>query len=164
MSCGNDKQEEGSEEKAARKWNELLQEVRVAQTGAQILFGFLIRVVFTPRYTQISPADRTLYQLTVVLGALATGALTAPVAFHRFLAGHQMMPELVRAGAKLIALGLVLLGITVGSALALLLHVATGSSVAWAVAGAMVLWFTVCGLLLPWIALRRGQRRGPASV
>ncbi|MFF0431710.1 DUF6328 family protein [Streptomyces sp. NPDC004327] len=161
---GDEKQAEESEEKADRKWNEMLQEVRVAQTGAQILFGFLISVVFTPRYTQISGADRTLYQVTVVLGALATGTLIAPVAFHRFLAGHQMMPELVRAGAKLIILGLVLLGVTVGAALALLLHVATGSPIAWGVAGAVVLWFACCWLLLPWIALRRGQRRGPAQT
>lgn len=158
------KQEDGSEEKADRKWNEMLQEVRVAQTGAQILFGFLISVVFTPRYTQISPTDRTLYQVTVVLGALATGTLISPVAFHRFLAGHQMMPELVRAGAKLVTLGLVLLGVTVGAALALLLHVATGSPVAWVVAGAVVLCFAVCWLLLPWIALRRGRRRGTAPA
>ncbi|MGW2376312.1 MULTISPECIES: DUF6328 family protein [Kitasatospora] len=150
---------EESEEKADRKWTEMLQEVRVAQTGAQILFGFLISVVFTPRFTQISPADRTLYDVTVVLGAVATGTLIAPVAFHRFLAGHQMMPELVRAGAKMIVLGLVLLGITVGAALVLLLHVATHSPAAWVVAGAVMLWFAICWLVLPWIALRTGKRR-----
>ncbi|MBO1416421.1 hypothetical protein J0670_17645 [Streptomyces sp. FH025] len=104
----------------------------------------------------------------MVLGALAAGALIAPVAFHRFLAGHQMMPELVRAGAKLVTLGLVLLGVTVGAALALLLHVATGSPLARVVAGAVVLWFTVCWLLLPWpdrshraiglVSLRRDTR------
>ncbi|MFB6605170.1 DUF6328 family protein [Streptomyces noursei] len=85
---------EGTGEKADCEWNEVLREVRVTQTGAQILLGFLIGIVFTPRYTQISPADRTLYQVTVVLGALATGTPIAPVAFHRFLVGHQMMPEL----------------------------------------------------------------------
>ncbi|MER6606093.1 DUF6328 family protein [Streptomyces sp. NPDC000927] len=153
------------EEKADRKWTEMLQEVRVAQTGAQILFGFLISVVFTPRFTQISPAERALYDITVVLGATATGTLIAPVAFHRFLAGHQMMPELVRYGAKLIILGLVLLGITVGAVLVLLLHVATHSPVAWVVAGTVMLWFAVCWLLFPWIALRRGRggKLGPST-
>ncbi|GAA2279683.1 MULTISPECIES: DUF6328 family protein [Kitasatospora] len=150
---------EESEARADRKWTEMLQEVRVAQTGAQILFGFLISVVFTPRFTRISPVDRTLYDVTVVLGAVATGTLIAPVAFHRFLAGHRMMPELVRAGAKMIVLGLVLLGITVGAALVLLLHVATGSAIAWAVAGAVMFWFAICWLILPWIALRVGRRR-----
>ncbi|WP_043907571.1 DUF6328 family protein [Kitasatospora griseola] len=152
--------QQDSEEKADRKWTEMLQEVRVAQTGAQILFGFLISVVFTPRFTQISPGERALYDVTVVLGAIATGTLIAPVAFHRFLAGHGMMPELVRAGAKMIVLGLVLLGLTVGAALVLLLHVATGSSVAWLVAGAVMLWFVVCWLVLPLLALRH---RGRAS-
>ncbi|MGA5822993.1 DUF6328 family protein [Kitasatospora sp. NPDC094028] len=147
-----------SEEKADRKWTEMLQEVRVAQTGAQILFGFLISVVFTPRFTQISPADRILYQVTVVLGAVATGTLIAPVAFHRFLAGHQMMPELVRAGAKMITLGLVLLGVTVGAALLLLLHVATGSPGAVAIAGLVLGWFAVSWLVLPWVVLHRSRR------
>ncbi|MFE5588398.1 DUF6328 family protein [Kitasatospora sp. NPDC056531] len=74
---GNDDEGQESEEKAEHKWSEILQEVRVAQTDAQILFGFLISVLFTPRFIQISPADRTLYDVTVVLNAVATGTLIA---------------------------------------------------------------------------------------
>ena len=51
-------------------WVELLQEIRVAQTGVQILFGFLLTVVFTPRYADLQDADKVIYIVTVVLGRL----------------------------------------------------------------------------------------------
>ena len=85
--------DETAQERADRLWNETLQEVRVAQTGAQILFGFLLSVAFTPRFATLPGFDKTLYTITVVLGACATGALIAPVAFHRYLAGHNLNPS-----------------------------------------------------------------------
>nr|WP_308217753.1 DUF6328 family protein [Streptantibioticus silvisoli] len=94
----------------------------------------------------------------MVLGALATGALIAPVAFHRFLEGHHLKPQLVTAGARLITVGVVLLALTVGCALMLLLHVATGSAVAYVIAGTVLVWFAVCWWLIPSLLLRRGER------
>ncbi|WP_330248691.1 MULTISPECIES: DUF6328 family protein [unclassified Streptomyces] len=99
---------ETTEERADRQWTEMLQEVRVAQTGAQILFGFLLRIVFTPRFEQLSPFDKNLYVVTVVLGALATDALVAPVSFHRTLAGHRRKPQLIQVTGRLIVTGLTL--------------------------------------------------------
>ncbi|MFJ1756939.1 DUF6328 family protein [Kitasatospora sp. NPDC088134] len=142
-------------ERADRRWIELLQEVRVAQTGAQILFGFLLSVVFTPRFATLEPFDRNLYVVTVVLGALATGALIAPVAYHRLLAGRRLKPELVDATARVVTLGVVLLALTVGSALLLLLHLATGTLTAWLIVAAVMVWFTMWWFLLPWLLLRR---------
>ncbi|SDT82849.1 hypothetical protein SAMN05216371_7656 [Streptomyces sp. TLI_053] len=146
---------ESADERADRRWNDLLQEVRVAQTGSQILFGFLLSVVFMPRFAQLGAFDRGLYVLTVVLGALATGALTAPVSYHRLFAGHQLKPQLVEAAARLVAIGLVLLALTIGTALLLLLRVATGSAAAAWIAGAVMAWFAACWLLLPVLHLRR---------
>lgn len=151
--------DESAEERADRRWVEMLQEVRVAQTGAQILFGFLLSVAFTPRFQHLGSFDKGVYVVTVVLGALATGALIAPVAFHRFLEGHHLKPQLVTAGARLITVGVVLLALTVGSALMLLLHVATGSGLAYVIAGAVMAWFAVCWWLIPSLLLRRGERR-----
>ncbi len=74
--------DESPEERADRRWNELLQEVRVAQTGVQILFGFLLTVVFTPRFPTLTSTDQTIYVVTVLLGAATTGALVGPVSFH----------------------------------------------------------------------------------
>ncbi|MGW2374230.1 DUF6328 family protein [Kitasatospora sp. NPDC001683] len=141
--------QESPEERADRRWSELLQEVRVAQTGSQILFGFLLSVVFMPRFAQLGGFDRGLYVATVVLGALATGALTSPVTYHRIFAGRRLKPQLVDAAARLVAIGLVLLALTIGSALLLLLRVATGSAVSGWITAVVMLWFASCWLLLP---------------
>ncbi|MFI9160936.1 DUF6328 family protein [Kitasatospora aureofaciens] len=140
---------ESPEERADRRWTDLLQEVRVAQTGSQILFGFLLSVVFMPRFSQLGAFDRGLYVATVVLGALATGSLTSPVAYHRIFAGRRLKPQLVDAAARLVAVGLVLLALTISSALLLLLRVATNSSVAAWITAAVMLWFASCWLVLP---------------
>jgi Family of unknown function (DUF6328) len=148
--------EETPEERADRLWSEMLQEVRVCQTGAQILFGFLLSVAFTPRFQELGSFDRNLYVTTMVLGACATAALIAPVSFHRFLSGHDRKPELIRVAARLITLGLVLLALTIGSAMLLLLRTATGDhTLAWVVSAAVMAWFVLCWLLLPFAVLHR---------
>jgi hypothetical protein len=155
---------ESAEQRADRVWNEMLQEVRVAQTGAQILFGFLLSVAFTPRFAALHSFDRDLYVVTVVLGACATGALIAPVSFHRFLAGRDLKPQLTRVAGKLIVAGLTLLALTIGSALLLLLRTATGDPVlAWVLSGGVLAWFVTSWVLLPYgfrFRERRDRRRG----
>lgn len=147
-------------ERADRRWNEMLQEVRVCQTGAQILFGFLLSVVFTPRFAALPDFDRHLYVAAVVLGAVATGTLIAPVAFHRFLAGRGVKPELVRVAGLLLNTGLVLLALTITVTLLLLLRTALETSaLAWVLTGAVLAWFALCWLVLPQAVLRRATRR-----
>ncbi|MED7953932.1 DUF6328 family protein [Streptomyces sp. BE303] len=153
-------------ERADRLWTDMLQEVRVTQTGAQILFGFLIGVAFTPRFAALPDFDRNLYVATVLLGAVSTGALVAPVAFHRFLAGHGLKPELIHIAGRLIAVGLVTLALTMAAALLLLLRTALGdTTVAWALSAAVLLWFTTTWLVLPQLVLRRAaaRRGGPGD-
>lgn len=86
---------ETREERADRKWAELLQEVRVTQTGVQILFAFLLTVAFTPHFQSLGQVDRSIYVVTVLLGAAATGALIAPVSLHRIVTGRRLKPETV---------------------------------------------------------------------
>jgi hypothetical protein len=141
-------------------WDDMLQEVRVSQTGAQILFGFLLSVAFTPRFATLGGFDKGLYVVTMVLGASATGALIAPVAFHRFLSGHDLKPELIKVAARLISAGLTLLALTIGAALLLLLRTATGDyTLAWIVAALVTAWFVTAWLALPWVVLRRAEHR-----
>ncbi|MFE1290653.1 DUF6328 family protein [Streptomyces sp. NPDC058751] len=137
--------DESPEERADRKWADLLQEIRVAQTGVQILFGFLLTVVFQPTYRRLSDADQTLYMVTIVLGATAVGALVAPVAFHRIVTGRHIKPQAVVWASGLTLLGLLLLLLTMTSALLLVLRTATHDEgyVPWIVAG-------VAGLYLLW--------------
>ncbi|MFJ3234389.1 DUF6328 family protein [Streptomyces sp. NPDC086787] len=141
--------DESEEERADRMWGELIQEVRVAQTGVQILFGFLLTVVFTPRYDQLAHAEQIIYIVTVLLGASATGALIGPVSLHRLVAGRRVKPQAVRLASRLTFIGLLLLLATMASALLLVLRVATHNAfVPWLV-GAVVVWYLVCWYALP---------------
>ncbi|WP_105972391.1 DUF6328 family protein [Streptomyces geranii] len=147
--------EETEEERADRRWGELIQEVRVAQTGVQILFGFLLTVVFTPRYEQLGDTEHTIYIVTVVLGAAATGALIGPVALHRIVSGRRVKPQAVRWASRLTAVGLVLLFATMTSALLLVLRVATHDGyVPWLVSG-IAAWYVACWFVLPMWARHR---------
>ncbi|MYS23452.1 hypothetical protein GA0115240_15257 [Streptomyces sp. DvalAA-14] len=149
--------DETPEERADRRWGDLLQELRVAQTGVQILFGFLLTVVFQQRFTGLSAADRHLYTVTVVLGAATTGALIGPVSMHRLLTGRRLKPETVLLASRLTVLGLVLLLCTMASTLLLVLRVAIHDSWAAWLVGAMVVWFALCWFALPLWARHRSN-------
>ncbi|MDW6066336.1 DUF6328 family protein [Streptomyces sp. FXJ1.4098] len=136
--------EETREERADRKWAELLQEVRVTQTGMQILFAFLLTVAFTPRFQSLSHADRTIYIVTVLLGAAANGALIAPVSLHRIVTGRRLKPETVHIAARFTVAGLVLLLCTVVSALLLILRVVVADVTALWLTVAALVWFVGC--------------------
>jgi hypothetical protein len=150
---------ETAEERADRRWTDLLQELRVAQTGVQILFGFLLTVVFQQRFTQLSGTDRHIYVTTVVLGAATTGALVGPVAMHRLLTGRRVKPETVVWASRLTVLGLVLLLCTMVCSLLLVLRVAVHDPVAGWLVGVVAVWFAVCWFALPlWARHRSGPR------
>ncbi|MEW2544225.1 DUF6328 family protein [Streptomyces sp. NPDC047002] len=147
--------DETPEERADRQWGELLQELRVVQTGVQILFGFLLTVAFQQRFGQLSDGDRTLYTVTVALGAATTGALVGPVSLHRMLTGRRLKPETVAWASRFTVAGLVLLVCTMASALLLVLRVAGSDTVAvWLVVG-MVVWFGFAWFVLPAVARHR---------
>ncbi|MFE7815651.1 DUF6328 family protein [Streptomyces sp. NPDC057433] len=141
--------DETEEERADRMWQELIQEVRVAQMGVQILFGFLLTVVFTSKYAELSDADQKIYIVTVVLGACATGALIGPVSLHRLVSGRRVKPQAVRWASRLTMLGLLLLFATTTASLLLILRVATDDGfVPYLVAG-VVVWYLLCWFALP---------------
>ncbi|WP_329376543.1 DUF6328 family protein [Streptomyces sp. NBC_01351] len=147
--------DETAEERADRRWQELIQEIRVAQTGVQILFGFLLTVAFTPVFHGLATTDKTTYMVTVVLGSLATGALIGPVAFHRLVTGRRMKPETVRWAARMTFVGLVLLLATCSAALFLVLRVASDNSLVPWLVGGVVGWYLLCWFALPlWVRIR----------
>ncbi|MFG2602497.1 DUF6328 family protein [Streptomyces sp. NPDC048514] len=155
---------ETEDERADRMWGELIQEVRVAQTGVQILFGFLLTVVFQPKYAQLATVDQVIYIVTVVLGACATGALIGPVSLHRLVAGRRVKPQAVKLASRLTFVGLVLLLVTMTSALLLILRVATHDGyVPYLVAG-VVAWYLFCWYGLPLWARRRHSARSDDSA
>lgn len=155
-----DGRNETAEERADRQWQELIQEVRVAQTGVQILFGFLLTVAFTPAFAGLAQTEKTIYVVTVVLGAAATGALIGPVAFHRVVAGRRIKPETVAWAARLTFAGLVLLVATCTAALLLVLRVATDDALALWLVVAVLAWYLMCWFALPlWARIRHTDRR-----
>jgi hypothetical protein len=140
-------------------WQELIQEVRVAQMGVQILFGFLLTVVFTPRYDDLTDTDQTIYLVTVVLGASATGALIAPVSLHRLVSGRRVKPQAVQWASRLTLLGLVLLLATTTASLLLILRVATQGGYVPLLVMAVVAWYLVCWFVFPlWLRRRHTTR------
>ncbi|MGW1747356.1 DUF6328 family protein [Streptomyces sp. NPDC002092] len=146
---------ETEEERADRKWGELIQEVRVAQTGVQILFGFLLTVVFQQKYDSLAHTDKTIYIVTVVLGAAATGALIGPVSLHRLVSGRRVKPQAVEWASRMTFVGLALLLATMTSSLLLILRVAThNGAVTWLVM-AVVAWYALCWYAVPLWARRR---------
>ncbi|MDG4864880.1 DUF6328 family protein [Streptomyces sp. T-3] len=150
--------DETSDERADRQWNELLQELRVAQTGVQILFGFLLTIVFQPRFGQLSETDQDIYVATVVLGAATTGALIGPVSLHRLVTGQRIKPQAVTLASRLTVVGLILLLCTMTSALLLILRVAVHNTAALWLVAVVVLWFVLCWFVLP--AWARHTSRG----
>ncbi len=150
-----DGRSESVAERADRQWQELIQEIRVAQTGVQILFGFLLTVAFTPHFQGLPQVDKVIYIVTVLLGALATGALIGPVSFHRIVSGRRLKPEAVAWASRLTFIGLLLLLATCTSALLLVLRVATQNAVVpWLVA-AVLAWYLLCWYALPlWARVR----------
>ncbi|MFV0131193.1 DUF6328 family protein [Streptomyces sp. HMX112] len=153
---------ETARERVNRRWNEILQETRVAQTGVQILFGFLLSVAFTPLFRDLGTFDRVVYVITVVLGAAATGSLIAPVSIHRFLSGQRMKDEVVETAGRLMVCGMVLLALTIGCTLLLILRVVVPGLLAAALAGGVMLWFGLCWYALP-LRLRRRAARRPGT-
>jgi hypothetical protein len=151
--------DETEEERADRMWTELIQEVRVAQMGVQILFGFLLTVVFTPKYDDLSDVNRTIYLVTVVLGAVTTGALIGPVSLHRLVSGRRVKPQAVRWASRLTLLGLVLLLATTTSSLLLILRVATHDGFVPYLVTGVVLWYLLCWFGIPlWTRYRHTSR------
>lgn len=147
-------------EQITRNLDELLQELRVLQTGVQILTGFLLTVPFSNRFPDLADHQRALY-LAVLSGAVLTTALiVAPVAFHRLLFRQHERPWLVAAAHRCARAGLGLFALVTAGVLGLVFDVVAGS-VAGAVAAAVAvvvlggLWFALAPL-----EVRHSERAG----
>ena len=92
-----------------RHFNELLQEVRIAQTGVQILFAFLLGLAFTPRFPDLTGSQRSIYLATLALSATSAALLIAPVGYHRTVFRQRLRRQLVTTGHRYAMAGLVLL-------------------------------------------------------
>jgi uncharacterized BrkB/YihY/UPF0761 family membrane protein len=143
-------------ERADRNWNELMQELRVMQTGTQVLTGFLLAVAFQQRFVDLDAVQHTLYIVLVVLAALATILALAPVGMHRMLFHQHRKVALVRMANLIVKANLVVVGAVTVGVVALILDVTVSRPVAIAAAVVGVLVTVALWVVLPeW--LRRGR-------
>ena len=144
---------ERRDEDPAKRWDrnyaELLQELRVAQTGVQILFAFLLTIPFSARFTEVTSGfDRFIYAFTVITTALAMALLVAPVSHHRQVFRQGRKPELVVTSSRMAKAGLVVMLLSVMGAVYLVLDVVAGLGwaagiVAFLAAFYIFLWYVV---------------------
>jgi putative flippase GtrA len=132
-----------------RNLMELLQEVRIAGLGIQVLFGFLLAIPFTTRFVRLDPAQRDLYLTALLLAALSTGLLLSPVAYHRLVFRRRKKESLIRAANVLAILGLVSVGLSVTASVALVLSYVAAGLAAVLLTIAVGVVFTVLWFVLP---------------
>jgi hypothetical protein len=127
MTSESDPRNETHEERADRNLGELLQELRVAGLGVQVLFGFLLAIPFATGFRHLDTTQRDLYLTTLILTTLATVQLLGPVAYHRLVFRRRQKEALVRAANRMAIAGLATVGLAVTAAVALVLsYVAAG--------------------------------------
>ena len=146
---------ESEDEKADRRYNELLQELRVAQTGVQFLFAFLLTLAFTQRFPRITDFQLTLYVVTLVATAVAAALLIGPVPFHRIVFRRGLKPRLVHGADVMARGGLAMLLVAINGAVLLILDVALGGTLPFVISGAVLLWFIVIWYVVPLSARER---------
>jgi Family of unknown function (DUF6328) len=132
---------ETQDERLDRKWADLLQELRVMQTGAQLTAGFLLTLPFTTRFASLDDFQRTLYLTLVILAAVTTAVVVSPVAVHRRISGQHVKERLVSTAHKLVGIGLTSLALLVTGIVLLIFDVVvdrTSAIVAGAVIGALL--------------------------
>lgn len=148
-----DDRRETATERLDRNWVSLLQELRVTQTGTQILGGFLLAVAFQPRFTELDDYQVTVY-LALVCGAAVTTAVgLGPVSLHRILFRRHAMERIVNVGSVLVRMTLAGVAIVLTGTVLLIFDVVVGRA-AGLIAGAVVLVLTV----LIWLIVPRAVR------
>lgn len=141
-------QEESRADELDRNWNELLQELRVVQTGVQILTGFLLTVPFASGFERLSENQKVLYVCILGAAVIATSLLVAPVAFHRIVFRAGAREWLITASHVCARLGIATLGATIVGVVYLIFGLVLGTTVA--IVGSVLatvlfatLWFAV---------------------
>lgn len=142
-------------ERLDRNWSSLLQELRVVQTGVQLLTGFLLILPFQQRFGELDSAMRVVYLVTVGCSMMSTVLLTAPVGMHRLLFRRHRLDVLVAASHRFALAGMVLLGSAMTGVAVLIFDAVAGTTPAWIAGGCAAAGLAGFWLVVPLI-LRRG--------
>jgi len=129
-----------------RNYSELLQELRVAQTGVQILFAFLLTIAFQTTFRGLSDFQHGVYLGTLLSAAAAVIMFIAPVATHRMMFRRGMKDNLVALTNRLAVGGLTFLSLAILGAVLLVVDVVAGhtpATIITAVTAALVATFWI---------------------
>jgi hypothetical protein len=143
-------------ERDDRNFAELLQELRVTQTGVQVLFAFLLTLAFTQRFPSLDAVQRGTYVAALMLAMLAAALFTAPAAMHRMLFRRRAKHQLVNVSSRLAGIGLGVLALSFTGAVLLVVDMVLGRAAGIAAAVATLAVCAGLWAVLPW-ALRRGR-------
>jgi hypothetical protein len=141
--------EETEAERLDRNLGELLQELRVALPGVQVLFAFLLAVPFQQNFTKITPFQERVYFVTLLLTAVSAALLIAPTAFHRMTFRMQEKDTLVYLANKFSIAGLSCLALAMTGAIMLITDVMFGTLAMVITGAAAFSVFLLLWLLLP---------------
>ncbi|MFY9919442.1 MAG: DUF6328 family protein [Mycobacterium sp.] len=150
--------EETEAQRLDRNWSSLLQELRVTQTGVQLLTGFLLTLPFQTRFTQLDGTMRTVYLVTVACSLGSTVLLVAPVGMHRVLFRRRRLDAIVSAAHACAIAGLLLLGVALAGVGIVIFDTVAGRTAAWIAGGCTLAAFIVFWFLIP-LPLRRKSDR-----
>jgi hypothetical protein len=156
-----DGRNESFNEKMDRNWNDILQELRVTQTGTQILTGFLLAIAFQPKFDSLTDFQQRIY-LFLVLAAVTTTALgLAPVNLHRGLFRRRVKFRTVQTAHVLLRLALAGVAVVSAGAVLFIFDVVVGRTAAYLASG-FVLLLVIAIAALPAI-LRRNTNGAPVD-
>lgn len=154
---------ESEVERLNRNFNEILQEIRVTQTGVQILFAFLLTLPFAVGFPETSAFQRGVYLVTLMCTMVATGLLIGPVAYHRLTSGRQMRAQLVAAANQLALAGIGALLLALAGSILLVTDVVLGGAWAALFTGLSVVWLAALWYVVP-IMRRRQLTKSPREL
>jgi O-antigen/teichoic acid export membrane protein len=131
-------------ERIDRNVGELLQELRVAGIGVQVLFGFLLAMPLTNVFHTLDPEQHRLYVVDLLLAALATALLTSPVAYHRLVFRRHQKYDLLRVGNAMAVAGLITVALAISAAVLLVVSIVYDGLIAAVIAACVTgLYFTL---------------------
>jgi len=141
--------ERDANQRLARNVGELLQELRVAQNGVQVLFGFLLSVVFTDSYRRAGDFVHVMHLIVVVLTAASAGFLIAPAAWHRVLFRRGAREVIISRASRFVVIGLILLAAAMAGTVLVIGYVVFGGLVGGVLGGGIGLLFVSLWFVLP---------------
>jgi O-antigen/teichoic acid export membrane protein len=151
-------------ERLDRNWGDLLQELRVVQTGVQLLTGFLLTLPFQQKFPTLSDGERRVYMAAVSASIIATGFLQAPVSVHRALFRRHRRKETVALAHRLAIVGIFFLACAVVSVTTLIFSVLLGWTTGLVFGGLCIALLLTLWLAIPWSVRLRSAAAPPTEL